>query len=125
MTTLVIVLKNKDKSKYDYFYSSSKAEIITNGSDIFLNRDSFHIRLNSHYKTWSYKKKKLKKIKAYMKSLWKEPTVNRCMLILDSKLFGPQFVDNLFIIRLRLNLTMCRALIINYYFLVQKRERWN
>ena len=60
-----------------------------------------------------------------MKSLWKEPTVNRCMLILDSKLFGPQFVDNLFIIRLRLNLTMCRALIINYYFLVQKRERWN
>ena len=33
----------------------------------------------------SYKKKKHKKIKAYMKSLWKEPTVNECLLILDLK----------------------------------------
>ena len=30
----------------------------------------------------SYKKKEHKKIKAYRKSLYKEPTVNRCLLIL-------------------------------------------
>ena len=52
---------------------------------VFLNQDSLHARLNSHCKAWSYKKKKHKKIKAYMKSLYKEPTVNRCMLILDLK----------------------------------------
>ena len=33
------------------------------------NWDSLHARLNSHYKAWSYKKKKHKKIKAYRKSL--------------------------------------------------------
>ena len=31
--------------------------------------DSLHARLNSHYKTYTYKKKKHKKIKAYMKSV--------------------------------------------------------
>ena len=36
---------------------------------LFLNWDSLHVRLNSHNKEWSYKKKKHKKIKAYMKSL--------------------------------------------------------
>ena len=35
----------------------------------FLNWDSFHARLNSHCKAWSYEKKKHKKIKAYTKSL--------------------------------------------------------
>ena len=37
MATLVLVLKkieSQDKTKYDNFYSSSKAEIITNASDI-------------------------------------------------------------------------------------------
>ena len=53
----------------------------------FFNWDSLHARLNSHYKAWSYKKKKHKKIKAYRKSLQKEPTVNRCLLILDLKPF--------------------------------------
>ena len=33
------------------------------------NCDSLYVRLNSHYKAWSYKKKKDKKIKAYSKSL--------------------------------------------------------
>ena len=33
------------------------------------NWDSLHTRLNSHYKAWSYKKKKHKKIKAHRKSL--------------------------------------------------------
>ena len=59
--------------------------IMTSNIYIFVifNWDSFHARLNSHYKTWSYKKKKHKNIKAYLKSLWKEPTVNKCLLILD------------------------------------------
>ena len=35
----------------------------------------------------SYKKKKLKKIKAYRKSVYKIPTVKRCLLILDLKPF--------------------------------------
>ena len=50
----------------------------------FFNWDSLHARLNSHDKAWSYKKKKYKKIKAYRKSIQKEPTVKRCLLILDS-----------------------------------------
>ena len=49
------------------------------------NWDSLHARLNSHYETWSYKKKKHKKITAYRKSVQKEPTVKRCLLILDLK----------------------------------------
>ena len=49
------------------------------------NWDSLHTRLNSHYKAWSYKKKEHKKIKAYRKPLYKGPTVNRCLFILDLK----------------------------------------
>ena len=36
---------------------------------------------------WDSKKKKHKKIRAYRKYLWKEPTLNRCLLILDLKPF--------------------------------------
>ena len=36
---------------------------------IFFNWYSLHARLNSHYEAWSYKKKKLKKVKAYRKSI--------------------------------------------------------
>ena len=46
---------------------------------------SLYARLNSHYEAWSYKKKKHKKIKLYRKSVSKEPTVTRCLLILDLK----------------------------------------
>ena len=53
----------------------------------FLNWDSLDARLNSHYKACSYKKKKNKKIKAYRKSVQKEPTIKRCLLILDLKSF--------------------------------------
>ena len=53
----------------------------------FFNWDSLQARLNSHYRAWSYKKKKHKKIKAYRKSLQKEPTVNKSLLILDLKPF--------------------------------------
>ena len=56
---------------------------------VFFNWGSLHVRLNSHYKAWSYKKKD-KKINAYRKSLYKEPRVNRCLLILDLKPFRPQ-----------------------------------
>ena len=35
----------------------------------FFNPDSLHARLNSHYKAWSYMKKKHKKITAYRKSV--------------------------------------------------------
>ena len=37
--------------------------------DFFFNCDSLHARLNSHYKAWSYKKKKHRKVKAYFKSV--------------------------------------------------------
>ena len=35
----------------------------------FFNSYSLHARLNSHYKAWSYKKRKHKKVKAYRKSI--------------------------------------------------------
>ena len=53
---------------------------------LFFNWDSLHARVNSHYRTaWSYKKKKHIKAKEYRKSVWKEPTIKRCMLIPDLK----------------------------------------
>ena len=52
---------------------------------IFFNWDSLHAKMISHYESWNYKKKKHKKIKAYRKSVQKEPTVKRCLLILDLK----------------------------------------
>ena len=63
--------------------------------------DSLHARLNSHFKAWSYKKKKYKKIKAYGKSPQKEPAGNNCLLILDLKSFrsqvkGKHFIDREF-----------------------------
>ena len=54
-------------------------------NDFFKNWDSLHARLNSHYEVSSYKKKKHKNIKACRKSIWKEPTVKRCLVILDLK----------------------------------------
>ena len=37
----------------------------------------------------------------------------------------PQFADTLFIVRLRPDMSMHHAVIVNYYFLVQKIEREN
>ena len=51
----------------------------------FFYWDSLHASLNSHYEAWSYKKKNHKKITAYRKSVYKEPTVKRGLLILDLK----------------------------------------
>ena len=39
------------------------------GFNFSFNWDSLHAKLNRHYKAWSYKEKKHKKIKAYRKSL--------------------------------------------------------
>ena len=64
-------------------FSCEHCEIFKN--NYFLNWNSLHARLNSHYEAWSYKKKKQKMIKAYRKSVYKEPTVKRCLLILDLK----------------------------------------
>ena len=54
---------------------------------IFYNWDSLHARLNSHYEAQSNKKMEHKKIKTYKKAVWKEPTVKRCLLVLDLKPF--------------------------------------
>ena len=40
-------------------------------------------------KTWSYNKKKYKKVKAYMKSVEKKAADKRCLLILYLKPFRP------------------------------------
>ena len=53
--------------------------------EAFFNWNSLHARLNSHYKAWSYKKKKHKENKAYSKPLQKEPTFNMSLLILGLK----------------------------------------
>ena len=52
---------------------------------IFFDWDSLYARLNSHYEAWSYKNGSTKKITGYRKSVQKEPTVKRCLLILDLK----------------------------------------
>ena len=62
-----------------------KKDTISSFQFFFLNWDSLNARLNSHYEAWSYKKKKHTKIKAYKKSVYKEPIVKRCLLILDLK----------------------------------------
>ena len=61
--------------------------IFVNHWRFFVNWDSLNARLNSHYEAWSYKKKKHKKITAYRKSVYKEPTVKRYLPILDFKPF--------------------------------------
>ena len=43
--------------------------VMTMFSKFFFNWDSLYAMLNSHYKVWSYKNKKNKKIKACMNSL--------------------------------------------------------
>ena len=58
-------------------------ECLPNSSEFFFN--SLHARLNSHYKAWRYKKKKHKKINTCRKCLKEEPTVNKCLLIVDLK----------------------------------------
>ena len=49
----------------------------------FFYWDSLHARLNIHYKVGSHKKRSAKKITGYRKFVWKDPTIKRCLLILD------------------------------------------
>ena len=63
----------------------SYIELLSQNPAFFLIKDSLHKRLNSHEKAWSYQKKKHKKFNAYRKSVLKEPTVKRGLLILDLK----------------------------------------
>ena len=44
-------------------YPNFYRKILSPAPSPFFNWDSFHARLNSHYKAWSYKKKKHKKLK--------------------------------------------------------------
>ena len=83
--------QNSDFLDFSKFINKCQKEILRCAPpssyvfDFFFNWDSLHASLNSHYKALSYKKKKHKKIKASRKSLYKEPTVNSCLLILDLK----------------------------------------
>ena len=54
------------KGRIAYDYSLDESTIINLKKKKW---DSLHARLNSHYKAWSYKKKKHKKIKVYRKSV--------------------------------------------------------
>ena len=70
---------------------SSKEHILEPFSDVNSNffkknLDSLHARLNSHYKEWSYKKKKHKRIKTHRKSGYKEPTLKK--MSVNSRLKG-------------------------------------
>ena len=77
-------------SQYMYLYMYTYVFWFNPPFSVFFNWDSLHTRLNCHYNDWSYKKKKHKKIKAYRKSVWKEPTAKKCLLILDLKPFRSQ-----------------------------------
>ena len=70
-TSMCILDENKDPV-FPFFY-------------YLFNQDLLHARLNSHYEAWSYKKRSTKKIAGYGKSVYKEPIVKRCLLILDLK----------------------------------------
>ena len=48
---------------------SKRAEAVIGFFFFFLNWDSPHTRLNSHYEAWSYKKRSTKRITGYRKSV--------------------------------------------------------
>ena len=58
---------------FDVYLHIKSTSSLTSFFRFFLNWDSLHARLNSHYKVWSCKKKKHKKVKAYGKSSNKCP----------------------------------------------------
>ena len=73
---------------YIYIHSTTKGVYIHLKIGLLISTSvGVNARLKSHYKAWSYKKKKHKQIKAYWKSLYKEPALSRCLLILDLKPF--------------------------------------
>ena len=82
----------KTKTKYSYNGILLDSTICSRyaWSWFFFNWDSRYARLKSHDEAWSYKKRKFNKIKAYTKSVLKESTVKRWLLILDFKPFTSQ-----------------------------------
>ena len=52
-----------------FFWNNKKEIVFKKRCSMFLNWDSLHGRLSSHYKAWNYKKKKYKKIKVNRKSV--------------------------------------------------------
>ena len=76
-------------------FTPCKAEQVKSNfiSDIRIHNDKkiqfsiiqISIEIKTTWNSWSYKEKKYKKITAYRKCVQKEPTVKRCLLILDVK----------------------------------------
>ena len=64
------------------------------GETFSVNWDSLYARVDSHHEAWIYKKKKRKYVKLYRKSVKKEPTVKRCLLILDLRPLRSQVKGN-------------------------------
>ena len=90
VSSMVPVFKNVGKrSTAKNYHRVSLLSVISKVFFFFLifffNWDSPHARLNSHYEAWSYKKRSTKRITGYRKSVYKEPTVKRCLLILKLK----------------------------------------
>ena len=81
----MLVIHTEVLQLYCSLNSTKCSRFVHFSSSIFFCWCSLHVRLNSHYEAWSYKKKKHKKVKAYTKSNYKEPTVKRYLLILDLK----------------------------------------
>ena len=85
--TSVVHLDNSCLQGESYESCLKNVNDTVNNAVIFrfcFNLDSLHARLDNHQEAWSYKEKKHKKIKAY-RSVQKEPTVKRCLPILDLK----------------------------------------
>ena len=72
------LLRNKNLDKFCRCYSKTTLCILFKlntgfvSCSTFFNRDSLHVRLNTHYKAWSCEKKKHKKIKAYREYLFRK-----------------------------------------------------
>ena len=75
-------------NKYQKYFFLMQKNIKFKILSFFFNWDSLHARLNSHSEAWIYKKRSIKKITGYRKSVYKEPTVKRFLLILDLKVKG-------------------------------------
>ena len=61
--------QKKSQTKKKYIPNSAVLVVSQVFFFFFLNWDSPHARLNSHYEAWSYKKKSTKRIPGYRKSV--------------------------------------------------------
>ena len=58
------LIKKSSVESASFFSFGDQLEMMSSKCKVFSYWDSLHARLNNHYKAWSYKKKKHKKIKA-------------------------------------------------------------